>query len=88
MPNIGTYLFVAYTNWLTVNLFLLSSILQRIYYSLTDWNGLTSDFKLIGIQKLLRYFKKILIFTLHDFYHFIFTIGLVIGEIVIGILVG
>ncbi|HEL1996037.1 TPA: sugar ABC transporter permease [Streptococcus suis] len=77
------YLFVAIPIGLQL-IFFFYPLLTGIYYSLTDWNGLTSDFSLIGIQNYLDILKNPDFYTSMTF-TIIFTIGLVIGEIVIGI---
>ncbi|HEM4295913.1 TPA: sugar ABC transporter permease [Streptococcus suis] len=77
------YLFVAIPIGLQL-IFFFYPLFIGIYYSLTDWNGLTSDFKLIGIQNYLDILKNPDFYTSMTF-TIIFTIGLVIGEIVIGI---
>ncbi|WP_238715784.1 carbohydrate ABC transporter permease [Streptococcus suis] len=77
------YLFVAIPIGLQL-IFFFYPLFTSIYYSLTDWNGLTSDFKLIGIQNYLDILKNPDFYTSMTF-TIIFTIGLVIGEIVIGI---
>ncbi|WP_161945549.1 carbohydrate ABC transporter permease, partial [Streptococcus suis] len=77
------YLFVAIPIGLQL-IFFFYPLLTGIYYSLTDWNGLTSDFSLIGVQNYLDILKNPDFYTSMTF-TIIFTIGLVIGEIVIGI---
>ncbi|HEM3217715.1 TPA: sugar ABC transporter permease [Streptococcus suis 2524] len=77
------YLFVAIPIGLQL-IFFFYPLFTGIYYSLTDCNGLTSDFKLIGIQNYLDILKNPDFYTSMTF-TIIFTIGLVIGEIVIGI---
>ncbi|MFM0791867.1 carbohydrate ABC transporter permease [Streptococcus suis] len=77
------YLFVAIPIGLQL-IFFFYPLLTGIYHSLTDWNGLTSDFSLIGVQNYLDILKNPDFYTSMTF-TIIFTIGLVIGEIVIGI---
>ncbi|MCK3970448.1 sugar ABC transporter permease [Streptococcus suis] len=77
------YLFVAIPISLQL-IFFFYPLFTGIFYSLTDWNGLTSDFSLIGVQNYLDILKNPDFYTSMTF-TIIFTIGLVIGEIVIGI---
>ena len=77
------YLFVAIPIGLQL-IFFFYPLFIGIYYSLTDWNGLTSDFDLIGFHNYLDILKNPDFYTSMTF-TIIFTIGLVIGEIVIGI---
>lgn len=77
------YFFVALPIALQL-IFFFYPLARGIYYSLTDWNGLSSSFKWIGFQNygaLLQdsHFYTSLLFTT------IFTVGLIVGEIVIGI---
>ncbi|MFC3928529.1 carbohydrate ABC transporter permease [Streptococcus caprae] len=77
------YLFVAIPVLLQV-VFFFYPLINGIFYSLTDWSGLTSDYNVIGLKNytdILRNpdFYKSLAFTV------LFTIGLIIGEIGLGI---
>lgn len=59
---------------------------QGFYYSFTNWTGLTNNYDLIGFQNYQailsdQRFMKSVSFTV------IFTIGLIVGEILIGIMV-
>lgn len=65
-------------------LFFFYPLLQGIFYSLTDWNGLTSSFKVIGIQNYIDILQDSHFYTSITF-TILFTIGLLVGEIVIGI---
>ncbi|MHC5248603.1 carbohydrate ABC transporter permease [Enterococcus sp. LJL120] len=59
---------------------------QGFFYSFTDWTGLTPDFNFIGFDN----FKAILSdakFTSAISFTVIFTVGLIVGEIVIGIFI-
>ena len=77
------YIFVAIPVALQL-IFFFYPLINGIFYSLTDWTGLTRNFNIIGLDNYVKIFQdqafyKSLGFTL------LFTIGLVIGEIVIGI---
>lgn len=59
---------------------------QGFYYSFTNWTGLTNNYDLIGFQNYQailsdQRFMKSVSFTV------IFTIGLIVGEVLIGIMV-
>ncbi|MGT2959174.1 sugar ABC transporter permease [Streptococcus bovimastitidis] len=59
-------------------------LFNGIFYSLTDWSGLTGSYNIIGLKNYAH------IFSNPDFYQsmtftILFTIGLVVGEIVIGL---
>lgn len=59
-------------------------LFNGIFYSLTDWSGLTGNYNIIGLKNYSH------IFSNSDFYQsmsftVLFTIGLVVGEIVIGL---
>lgn len=59
-------------------------LFNGIFYSLTDWSGLTGSYNIIGFKNYVH------IFSNPDFYQsmtftILFTIGLVVGEIVIGL---
>lgn len=59
-------------------------LFNGIFYSLTDWSGLTGSYNIIGLKNYVH------IFSNPDFYQsmtftILFTIGLVVGEIVIGL---
>lgn len=77
------YLFVAVPIVLQL-IFFFYPLINGIYYSLTDWNGLSSAYNVIGIQNYLDVLSSSDFYTSMTF-TIIFTIGLVVGEIVIGI---
>ncbi|MBU5594303.1 sugar ABC transporter permease [Amphibacillus sp. MSJ-3] len=61
-------------------------MLQGFFYSLTDWTGLTPDYNMVGLENFQRMltdqkFIKSIGFTLF------FTLGLIVGEIVLGIVI-
>ncbi|MHC5268939.1 carbohydrate ABC transporter permease [Enterococcus sp. LJL98] len=67
-------------------IFFYAPMIQGFYYSFTDWTGLTNNYNLIGLknyQSILadQKFMKSVSFTV------IFTIGLIVGEILIGVFV-
>ncbi|MGQ9412410.1 carbohydrate ABC transporter permease [Streptococcus pluranimalium] len=77
------YLFVAIPLALQL-IFFFYPLVNGIFYSLTDWSGLTSDFNVIGLKNYTDIlsnpaFYKSMAFTV------LFTIGLIIGEIGLGI---
>lgn len=81
--NSWAYLFVIVPIVLQL-IFFYFPMLQGFFYSLTDWTGLTSNYNFIGLDNFLavssdQKFMKSVGFTV------IFTIGLIIGEIIIGI---
>lgn len=65
-------------------IFFFYPLVNGLIYSLTDWTGLTRNYNIIGLDNYVKIFQdqafyKSLGFTL------LFTVGLVVGEIVIGI---
>ncbi|WP_321383409.1 sugar ABC transporter permease [uncultured Enterococcus sp.] len=61
-------------------------MLQGFFYSFTDWTGLTSNFNFIGFDN----FKEILTdekLRSSIWFTVIFTVGLIVGEVVIGIFI-
>ncbi len=79
------YLFVIVPIVLQLIFFYLPMI-QGFFYSLTDWTGLTSNYNFVGLQNFQNIlsdqkFMKSVGFTA------VFTVGLIIGEIVLGIVV-
>ncbi|MGC6767897.1 carbohydrate ABC transporter permease [Enterococcus sp. LJL128] len=61
-------------------------MLQGFFYSLTDWTGLTSNYNFIGADN----FKEILAdekLRSSIWFTVLFTVGLIVGEIVIGIFI-
>ncbi len=77
------YLFVAIPVVLQL-VFFFYPLFNGIFYSLTDWNGLSSSYQVIGIQNYFDVLQDKAFYTSLAF-TFIFTIGLLVGEIVIGI---
>lgn len=79
------YLFVLVPILLQLVFFYLP-MLQGFFYSLTDWTGLTSSYNMIGFENYRHIlgdqkFLKSISFTL------IFTIGLIVGEVILGIFI-
>ncbi|MEO1772174.1 MULTISPECIES: carbohydrate ABC transporter permease [Enterococcus] len=77
------YLFVIVPVLLQI-VFFYVPMLQGFFYSFTDWTGLTSNYNMVGFanfQAILsdEKFMKSISFTI------IFTIGLIVGEVVLGI---
>lgn len=77
------YLFVVIPVTLQL-IFFFYPLINGIFYSLTDWNGLSSSYDVIGLRNYGivlsdKHFHTSLFFT------FLYTVGLVVGEIVIGI---
>ncbi|MGT2828712.1 carbohydrate ABC transporter permease [Streptococcus hillyeri] len=77
------YLFVAIPVLLQL-IFFFYPLVNGLIYSLTDWTGLTRNYNIIGFENYVKIFQdqafyKSLGFTL------LFTVGLVVGEITIGI---
>lgn len=77
------YLFVVVPIALQV-IFFFYPLLTGIFYSLTDWNGISQTYQMIGLENYIEMlqnpdFYTSLAFTL------LYTVGLVVGEIVIGI---
>ncbi|MCC9273577.1 MAG: sugar ABC transporter permease [Enterococcus aquimarinus] len=67
-------------------IFFYAPMVQGFYYSFTNWTGLTNNYDLIGFQNYQailsdQRFMKSVSFTV------IFTIGLIVGEVLIGIMV-
>lgn len=79
-----TYLIMTVPGLLMYCIFLILPILMGIYYSMTDWTGIGTNFKFIGLDnyaKLLsndKRFNNALLFNLR------YTIYLVVGIVVIG----
>ncbi|MEV0276306.1 sugar ABC transporter permease [Streptomyces sp. NPDC050610] len=44
-------------------IFVISPFIQAIYYSFTDWTGLSSDFKMVGFKNYQRMFKDDVFWT-------------------------
>lgn len=81
----ATYLTFLLPGFIIYCVFLIFPILMGIYYSFMDWNGISSEYNFIGIenyQKLLtdRRFTQALLFNLR------YTVMLVIGIVVLGVL--
>lgn len=79
------YIFLIVPIVLQLIFFYLPTI-RGVIYSFTDWTGLTSDYQFIGFKNYISIFHdpkfaKSITFTV------VFTIGMIIGQIVIGILV-
>lgn len=77
------YLFIAVPVLLQI-IFFFYPLFNGIFYSLTDWNGLTSSFQIVGLQNYFAVLRDSHFYTSITF-TLLFTLGLVIGEIVIGI---
>lgn len=77
------YLFVAIPVLLQL-VFFFYPLVNGIFYSLTNWNGLSSSYEVIGLQNYFDVLKDEHFYTSIAFTA-IFTIGLLVGEIVIGI---
>lgn len=79
------YLFVLVPVLLQL-IFFYIPLIQGFFYSLTDWTGLTSNYNMIGFANYGKIFAdqkfiKSISFTL------IFTISLIIGEVILGIII-
>ena len=79
------YLFVLVPILLQLIFFYLP-MLQGFFYSLTDWTGLTPNYNMVGFTNYSNIltdqkFLKSISFTI------IFTIGLIVGEVVLGIFI-
>ncbi|KXT77682.1 carbohydrate ABC transporter permease [Streptococcus sp. DD13] len=59
-------------------------LVNGIIYSLTDWTGLTRNYNFIGLDNYLKIFQDGAFYQSLGF-TILFTIGLVVGEIVIGV---
>ena len=73
------YLFVAIPVALQL-IFFFYPLINGVFYSLTDWTGLTRNFNVIGLENYVKIFQdqafyKSLGFTI------LFTIGLVVGKL-------
>lgn len=80
----ATYLAFLLPGFVIYCVFLIFPILMGIYYSLMDWNGISSDYNFIGLdnyRRLLedRRFISALLFNLR------YTVMLVIGIVVLGV---
>lgn len=83
--NSWAYLFVLVPIALQL-IFFYVPMIQGFFYSFTDWTGLTSNYNMIGLQN----FKAILsdqLFMTSVGFTVVFTIALIVGEVVIGIVV-
>ena len=79
------YLFVLVPILLQLIFFYLPMI-QGFFYSLTDWTGLTPNYNMVGFENYRNIFSdqkfmKSISFTI------LFTIGLIVGEVVLGIFI-
>lgn len=61
-------------------------MLQGFFYSLTNWTGLTSNYEMVGLKNYQLIFSDEKFFKSISF-TVIFTIGLIVGEIIIGIFI-
>ncbi|MGT2910627.1 carbohydrate ABC transporter permease [Streptococcus cameli] len=77
------YFFVAIPIILQL-IFFFYPLVNGIYYSLTNWNGLSNTYDMVGIQNYIDVLKSSDFYTSMVF-TLIFTLGLLVGEIVIGI---
>ncbi|MGM0217379.1 carbohydrate ABC transporter permease [Enterococcus sp. AZ126] len=79
------YLFVAVPIILQL-IFFYFPMLQGFFYSLTNWTGLTSNYEMVGLKNYQLIFSDEKFFKSISF-TVIFTIGLIVGEIIIGIFI-
>ncbi len=77
------YLFVAVPIILQL-IFFFYPLLTGIFYSLTDWNGISRNYQVIGFDNYSDILSNPDFYTSLTF-TIIFTIGLVLGEIILGI---
>lgn len=77
------YLFVALPVLLEL-IFFFYPLVNGVIYSLTDWTGLTRKYNFIGFENYAKIFQDQAFYTSLGF-TLLFTVGLVVGEIVIGI---
>lgn len=77
------YLFVAIPIILQL-VFFFYPMVNGIIYSLTDWTGLTRSYNFIGLENYVKIFEDQAFFQSLGF-TILFTIALVVGEIVLGI---
>ncbi|MGT2799694.1 carbohydrate ABC transporter permease [Streptococcus marmotae] len=77
------YLFVAIPITLQL-IFFFYPLFTGIFYSLTNWNGISRNYQVIGIQNYIDILNNPDFYTSLAF-TVIFTIGLIVGEIAIGI---
>ncbi len=77
------YLFVAIPVILQL-IFFFYPLVNGVIYSLTDWTGLTQTYNFIGLDNYFAIFKDQAFFQSLTF-TILFTVGLVVGEVVIGI---
>ena len=79
------YLFVIVPVALQLIFFYLP-MLQGFFYSLTDWTGLTPNYNFIGLENFKNIFSDKMFIKSIGF-TVLFTIGLIVGEIVLGIFI-
>lgn len=80
-----SYLFILVPLLLQV-VFFFVPLVQGMMYSFTDWTGLTSSYNFIGIDNYLAVFSDST-FRSSIGFTFLFTAGLVTGQIVLGIFI-
>lgn len=84
----STYLMFTVPALLIYLLFYLIPVVMGIIYSMTDWNGIVSEFKFVGFAnyaKILRdtYFHESIKFTMY--YTFLVTIGIVAISLILAL---
>ncbi len=79
------YLFVAIPIALQL-IFFYFPLIQGFFYSFTDWTGLTSNFNFVGFANFTKVFSDQKFIQSISFTA-LFTIGLIVGEVLIGITV-
>lgn len=84
-----TYIYLMIPGLVLYSIFFILPILMGIYYSLTDWNGISAGFNFIGLKNYLsimhdKAFGKVLVFTLK--YTVIFVVLAVILSVFLALL--
>lgn len=84
-----TYIYLMIPGLVLYSIFFILPILMGIYYSLTDWNGISARFNFIGLKNYLsimhdKAFGKVLVFTLK--YTVIFVVLAVIISVFLALL--
>ena len=79
-----TYLVMTFPGFVLYCVFLILPILMGIYYSLTDWTGIGTQFNFVGLDNYVRVLTNDRRFGQAMMFNLQYTVLLVIGIVVIG----
>jgi len=78
------YLIMTLPGFLLYCIFLILPIIMGIYYSLTDWTGIGTDFNIIGFDNYVKVFTRDKAFGRALVFNLRYTLMMVVGIVVIG----